>query len=198
MKVNDFEEAYAILKNYKGKNNQILYYQYKVQRTNYSLTEFDVTYILNNFDFEPYEINKTVKIAKDYGEILKKKYELDFLPEKIRITRVIGEMGESLHCYVQYRKSVEPSLMYVKKRYILNQLIDNTKNIEINVDFEKYDNITNALVSSGLTQPEIYGLLSGADFTSRSGILSFSEELLKIDGINKSIVNELIDYAKTM
>ena len=142
MKVNDFEEAYAILKNYKGKNNQILYYQYKVQRTNYSLTEFDVTYILNNFDFEPYEINKTVKIAKDYGEILKKKYELDFLPEKIRITRVIGEMGESLHCYVQYRKSVEPSLMYVKKRYILNQLIDNTKNIEINVDFEKYDNIT--------------------------------------------------------
>ena len=82
MKVNNFEEAYAILKNYKGKNNQILYYQYKVQRTNYSLTEFDVTYILNNFDFEPYEINKTVKIAKDYGEILKKKYELDFLPEK--------------------------------------------------------------------------------------------------------------------
>ena len=142
MKVNDFEEAYAILKNYKGKNNQILYYQYKVQRTNYSLTEFDVTYILNNFDFEPYEINKTVKIAKDYGEILKKKYELDFLPEKIRITRVIGEMGESLHCYVQYRKSVEPSLMYVKKRYILNQLIDNTKYIEVNVDFEKYDNIT--------------------------------------------------------
>lgn len=142
MKVNDFEEAYAILKNYNGKNNQILYYQYKVQRTNYSLAEFDVTYILNNFDFEPYEINKTVKIAKDYGEILKKKYELDFLPEKIRITRVIGEMGESLHCYVQYRKSVEPSLMYVKKRYILNQLIDNTKYIEVNVDFEKYDNIT--------------------------------------------------------
>lgn len=142
MKVNDFEKAYAILKNYNGKNNQILYYQYKVQRTNYSLAEFDVTYILNNFDFEPYEVNKTVKIVKDYGEILKKKYELDFLPEKIRITRVIGEMGESLHCYVQYRKSVEPSLMYVKKRYILNQLIDNTKYIEVNVDFEKYDNIT--------------------------------------------------------
>ena len=54
--------------------------------------------------------------------------------------RVIGEMGESLHCYVQYRKSVEPSLMYVKKRYILNQLIDNTKYIEVNVDFEKFLN----------------------------------------------------------
>ena len=129
MKVNDFEEAYAILKNYNGKNNQILYYQYKVQRTNYSLAEFDVTYILNNFDFEPYEINKTVKIAKDYGEILKKKYELDFSPEKIFIKRIIGEMGESYHCYAQYRKSVAPSLMYIKKRYILNPIEKNKRTV---------------------------------------------------------------------
>lgn len=142
MKVDDFEKAYAILRNYSGNNNQILYYQYKVKRANYSLSEFDATYILNNYDFEPYEVNKTVKISKDYGEILKKKYELDFLPEKIRITRVIGEMGETLHCYAQYRKSIAPSLMYVKKRYILNQLTDNTKHIDVNVDFEKYDNIT--------------------------------------------------------
>lgn len=142
MKIDDFEKAYEILKDYKGKNNQIQYYQYKVQKINYSLTEFDTEYILNNFDFEPYDVNKTVKIARDYGEILKNKYELDFLPEKIRITRVIGEMGESLHCYVQYRKSVKPSLMYVKKRYILNQLIDETKYNEVNVDFGKYDNIT--------------------------------------------------------
>ena len=101
MKIDDFEKSYEILKNYKGKNNQIQYYQYKVQKINYSLTEFDTEYILNNFDFEPYDVNKTVKIARDYGEILKSKYELDFLPEKIRITRVIGEMGESLHCYEQ-------------------------------------------------------------------------------------------------
>ena len=142
MKIDDFEKSYEILKNYKGKNNQIQYYQYKVQKINYSLTEFDTEYILNNFDFEPYDVNKTVKIARDYGEILKNKYELDFLPEKIRITRVIGEMGESLHCYVQYRKSVKPSLMYVKKRYILNQLNDETKYNEVNVDFGKYDSIT--------------------------------------------------------
>jgi hypothetical protein len=142
MKTDNFERAYELLKQYNGKNNQILYLAYKVRKTDYSLSDFDVTYILNNYDFESYQVNKTVKIAKDYGEILKKKYELDFLPEKIRITKVIGEMGESLHCYVQYRKSVEPSLMYVKKRYILNQLVDNTKYIEVNVDFEKYDNIT--------------------------------------------------------
>ena len=148
MKTNDFERAYEILKQYKGTNNQILYYCYKVNKTQYSLSEFDATYILNNYDFQPYDVNKTVKISSDYGEILQKKYNLDFKPEKIRISRVIGEFGESLHCYVKYRKSVEPTLMYVKKKYILNQLQDNIQNVNVDVNFKKYDNVTKA---SGVT-----------------------------------------------
>ena len=148
MKTNDFERAYEIIKQYKGTNNQILYYCYKVNKTQYSLSEFDATYILNNYDFQPYDVNKTVKISSDYGEILQKKYNLDFKPEKIRISRVIGEFGESLHCYVKYRKSVEPTLMYVKKKYILNQLQDNIQNVNVDVNFKKYDNVTKA---SGVT-----------------------------------------------
>lgn len=148
MKTNDFERAYEIIKQYKGTNNQILYYCYKVNKTQYSLSEFDATYILNNYDFQPYNVNKTVKISSDYGEILQKKYNLDFKPEKIRISRVIGEFGESLHCYVKYRKSVEPTLMYVKKKYILNQLQDNIQNVNVDVNFKKYDNVTKA---SGVT-----------------------------------------------
>ena len=142
MKSNDFERAYELIKNYQGTNNQILYYRYKVNKTNYSLSDFDVTYVLNNYDFQPYDVNKTVKISGDYGDILKKKYELEFKPEKIKIKRVIGEIGESIHCYVQYRKSVEPCLMYVKKKYILNPLQDKTENTEIEVNFKKYDNVT--------------------------------------------------------
>lgn len=142
MKSNDFERAYELIKNYQGTNNQILYYRYRVNKTNYSLSDFDVTYVLNNYDFQPYEVNKTVKISGDYGDILKKKYELEFKPEKIKIKRVIGEIGESIHCYVQYRKSVEPCLMYVKKKYILNPLQDQTENTEIEVNFKKYDNVT--------------------------------------------------------
>ena len=142
MKSNDFEKAYELIKNYQGTNNQILYYRYKVNKTNYSLSDFDVTYVLNNYDFQPYDVNKTVKISGDYGDILKKKYELEFKPEKIKIKRVIGEIGESIHCYVQYRKSVEPCLMYVKKKYILNPLQDKTENTEIEVNFKKYDNVT--------------------------------------------------------
>lgn len=142
MKTDDFERAYELIKNYNGSNNQILYYRYKVNKTDYSLSEFDVTYVLNNYDFQPYEVNKTVKISGDYGEKLQKKYELDFKPEKIRITRVIGEIGESLHCYVKYRKSVEPSLMYVKKKYILNPLQDVNENVKLDLNFKKYDNLT--------------------------------------------------------
>lgn len=143
MKVTDFEKAYDLLKKYTGSNNQILYLQYKTKTTNYPLSDFDVTYVINNFDYIPREINKVVKISSDYGEILKKKYELDFLPEKIFIKRIIGEMGESYHCYAQYRKSVAPSLMYIKKRYILNQ-IEKKQNTTVNlsIDYEKYDKKT--------------------------------------------------------
>ena len=101
MKVTDFEKAYDLIKKYTGANNQILYLQYKTKTTNYPLSDFDVTYVINNFDYIPREINKVVKISSDYGEILKKKYELDFSPEKIFIKRIIGEMGENYHCYAQ-------------------------------------------------------------------------------------------------
>jgi len=141
MKVNDFEKAYDLIKNYNGMNNQILYYKYKINKSDYSLSDFDVSYVLNNYDFQPYQVNKTIKISSEYGETLQKKYELDFQPKKIKITKVIGEMGESLHCYAQYRKSVKPCLMYIRKNYILNPLVDVNKT-EVNVDFQKYDAIT--------------------------------------------------------
>lgn len=142
VKTNDFETAYELIKEYKGTNNQILYLKYKLSKTDYSLSEFDVTYVLNNYDFVPYDVNKTVGISADFGEMLQKKYELDFKPEKIRIKRVIGEIGESIHCYGQYRKSVEPHLMYINKKYILNPLQNTTENVEVSINFKKYDNVT--------------------------------------------------------
>lgn len=142
VKTNDFETAYELIKEYKGTNNQILYLKYKLSKTDYSLSEFDVTYVLNNYNFVPYDVNKTVGISADFGEMLQKKYELDFKPEKIRIKRVIGEIGESIHCYGQYRKSVEPHLMYINKKYILNPLQNTTENVEVSINFKKYDNVT--------------------------------------------------------
>jgi hypothetical protein len=137
-KKNNIDKAYDILKEYKGVNNRILYLQKMYSLGKCILGDFDVEYILNNYDYEPYAVGKTVKITRDFGLKLQQKYELDFLPEKIKISTVIGEMGNSLHCFVKYRQSVPSQLMYVSKNSILNELEDvDWKTFE--VDFSAVD-----------------------------------------------------------
>lgn len=137
-KKNNIDKAYDILKEYKGTNNRILYLQKMYSLGKCILGDFDVEYILNNYDYESYTVGKTVKIARDFGLKLQQKYELDFLPEKIKISTVIGEMGNSLHCFVQYRQSIPSQLMYVNKNSILNELEDiDWKTFE--VDFSAVD-----------------------------------------------------------
>lgn len=144
MKEKDIIKAYDILKTYNGKNNQILYYQNLNNRNAIILKEFDINYILNNYDYIPQTINKIVKISDIYGKKLQEKYELDFIPEKVKITTIIGEMGESYHCYLQFRQSIPPKLHYINKKYILNPLetIDYSK---IDIDFTKFDKKTEHL-----------------------------------------------------
>lgn len=110
------------------------------------LTEdgFDTEYILKNKDYEPFDVNKTVKISSILGEKLQEKYNIDFVPEKLKISRVIGEMGNSYHCYCQYRKTVQPQLMYIGKRYILTPLVEIDYD-SIEVDFDKYNKMTEPL-----------------------------------------------------
>lgn len=142
-KIKDFEKAYKKLTNYKGDNNQIQYLKYQVEKLGKELSAFDMSYILNNYDYKSFNVNKVVKITSDYGLTLKQKYDLPFQPEKLLITRVIGEMGGTYHCYVQYRQSVKPSLMYIKKNFILTDLKKiSVVDTPIHVDFDKYDAIT--------------------------------------------------------
>lgn len=142
MNIKEAEKAYNILKCYNGTNNQILYLQLRVNNKNYSLSDFDMQYILENHDYVPFDVQKTVLISSDFGEILQKKYQIEFKPEKLRIVRIIGEMGESYHCYAKYRGNMQPTLMYVKKRYILTNFKETNANVIIDVDFDKYDKIT--------------------------------------------------------
>lgn len=137
-KKNNIDIAYDILKNYKGENNKIRYLQKMNELGECLLGDFDIEYILSNHDFKSYAVNKVVKVTAEFGRKLQEKYELDFCPEKIYISTVIGEMGNSLHCYVKYRQSVPSQLMYVNKNAILNELEDvDWKNFE--VDFTEID-----------------------------------------------------------
>lgn len=141
---NSISKAYEILRTYNGTNNQIRYYKSLYDKGRLVLEDFGVEYILRNHDYEPIEVNKTVKISSDQGEAMQKKYELEFIPEKIKISRVIGEMGGSYHCYVKYRQSVDYQLMYIKKRCILDKLVD-IDYVSLDVDFDKYDKMTESL-----------------------------------------------------
>lgn len=140
----DIKEAYDILESYKGDNNQILYYKILNDKHQIILKEFDVNYILNNFDYETQYLDKIVNISGELTEHLIQKYDLNFTPTKLKITKIIGEMGSSYHCYAQYRKSVEPQLMYIKKRYILNEL-HKVNYEDLDVDFDEFDKKTESL-----------------------------------------------------
>ena len=144
MKINDVDKAYEILKTYNGTNNQIKYYQYMYNKNSIVLKEFDINYILNNYDYSPKTINKIVKISDIFGKKIQEKYELDFTPEKVKITTIIGEMGDSYHCFLQFRQSIPPKLFYLNKKYILNPLetIDYSK---IDIDFNQFDKKTEHL-----------------------------------------------------
>lgn len=140
MKTIGVEKAYEIIRNYNGLSNYMKFLQYKVINSHYVLGDFDIEYIINNEDFIPYELNKTVKISKDFGEKLNEKFLIGFNPEKIRISAVVGEMGNSYHCYIQYRQSVAPVLTYVNKNNILTPL-ETVDRSAVKVDFDYYDNI---------------------------------------------------------
>lgn len=140
----DIKKAYEILDSYCGENNQILYYKILNNKKQIVLKEFDVNYILTNHQYTTQNINKIVNISGELTEHLIKKYDLDFTPTKIKITKIIGELGGSYHCYVQYRKSVEPQLMYIKKKFILNELYDINYE-ELDVNFDIYDEKTKHL-----------------------------------------------------
>lgn len=134
------EKAYAVLKEYKGDNSYIIdlknnVYAYKIS----SLNDMQAEFILNNYDKEPIYINKIVKIADWWGEKLKLKYEIDFLPKVLQIGWYMGDTSTHYVFFCKYRKSQEKAIMVFapKNAVLTNFLIEDYNNVE--VDFKKYE-----------------------------------------------------------
>ena len=135
----DIQKAYRLLETYTGDNPRIRYY--KVLHEEHRLIfddDFKCEYILKNANYQTRIIRKIVMISSDYGKTLKDKYNLEFVPEKILLVSIVGELGKSYHCYIQFRKSVPPVLEFVRKNYILTDfnVIDYTKT---DIDFTPYN-----------------------------------------------------------
>lgn len=135
------ERAYEILKTYTGPNRMIKWYRSKYEAGQLILDEFQRDYIIENHDYEPFSVNRIVRISPELGKELYEKYATGFIPDRVRILDVIGEMKGTYHCYTQYRNSVPPKLMFLKKKYLLSELkIVNPDLVE--VDFDQFDKMT--------------------------------------------------------
>jgi len=136
-------EAIDILNSYNGPNPYLLKLKRDIvlcRKTNL-LSDYVVEYIKKNHDFSPIQINKNVSIADWYGEKLKNDYELEFIPQKIRIYTYFGETSVAFHCTIKYRQNMETMEIFLPKKAVLgNFLIGDYHSVQ--VDFDRYDNLS--------------------------------------------------------
>lgn len=136
-------EAIDILNGYNGPNPYLLRLKRDVIlcRKTDLLSDYVVEYIKKNHAFSPMAINKNILIADWYGEKLKTDYELDFIPQKIRIYTYFGETSVAFHCTIKYRQNMETMEIFLPKKAVLGNFLIGDYH-QVNVDFDRYDNLS--------------------------------------------------------
>lgn len=134
------EKAYELLKDYKGDNSYII----KLKNTviayqTRAMNDFEVEYVLSNYEREPKEINKIVKIADWYGMGLHSDLMLDFVPKVLKITWFLGEVNNMYHFYAIYRRSQEKAIeLFAPKKAILTDFLSEDWTLK-EIDFKPYN-----------------------------------------------------------
>lgn len=136
------KEAYELLENYNGDNQYLKNLKYHVfQKKDKQMNGLDMEYVLKNYNFKIENINKIAKISKWFGEKCKEKWGVDFTPEKVLITHIVGETDNVLHVYLRYRKSQDKleSCFIPKKALLTNVRLSDYR--EFPVDFTECDSL---------------------------------------------------------
>lgn len=138
-------QALEILKNYEGENPYILMLKRDmfVYEDPDAVGDFQIDYILQNYNYKPKTINRVTKIPEWYGIDRQEKWNTEFIPQKLLVCSIFGETDTSYSCYVQYRQSVPPVICFLPKKAIINNLFVNDYN-KVEVDFDRYDRLSNA------------------------------------------------------
>ena len=136
-------DAIDRLREYSGSNPYILKLKRDVIVLGKSgvLTDFNVDYILKNYDKTPLTIQKTVKLADWYGEKLKKDYDIEFIPQKVRIYTLLGETDTSYHCLIKYRQNMNPLEIFLSKKGVIEDFLSEDFH-NVSVDFDRYDKLS--------------------------------------------------------
>ena len=138
-------EAIEILRGYSGNNPYFLMLKRDIINKGdvKKLNAFNVEYIIDNQQFSPKQIGKTIKIADWYGEKKKEDWGTEFVPQKLRIISLLGETSTTYHCYVQYRQSVDPVMCFLPKKAVLTNFTLPDWH-DYSVDFERYDRLSSS------------------------------------------------------
>ena len=141
--IKDKNEAIEKIRDYSGDNPHLLLLKKDIIVKNdiTKLNKFNVEYIIKNVNFKPKKIEKIVKVTDWYGEKLQEKWGTEFVPDRVLIKTLLGETDAFYHCYVQYRKGVEPSYAFLSKNGLIgNFLLEDYHNVV--VDFDRYDRLS--------------------------------------------------------
>lgn len=127
------------LREYNGKNPYLKKLKNElISKGKLSLTSTQEEYIISNFDFEPYKVDRVIGISEYLGEEFKKKYELSFVPNKMYIGFILGENEKSFHVFGKLKKNQKQNEMYwVPKTQIMEDPYYTP--VDIDIDFEKYE-----------------------------------------------------------
>ena len=135
---NKIVKSLELLREYSGTNDYLLQVQKKMfNEKSFSLTQTQSDYIRKNHNVDPENLNKLVGITSWFGDNLKKQFELEFVPTKIMVEKVLADMGKTYHVKGKfYQNQKYSSLYYVPK----TQLMDDIwyEEPEVNVDWSKY------------------------------------------------------------
>lgn len=130
-------EAYDILKIYEGNNFLIKRLKTNVynKSNKYVLSDFEIEYILNNYSYKSKQINKIIKITKWFAESQMEKWNVSFIPEKVYVYELLGEMDNFVHVSIKYKKNQEnKTTCFIPRKALLDDLNSSDFN-ELNVDF---------------------------------------------------------------
>ena len=135
---NKIIKSLELLREYKGTNDYLLQVQRKMfKEKSFSLTQTQSDYIRKNHDVEPESLNKLVGITYWLGENLQKQFELQFVPTKVMVEKVLADMGKTYHVIGKfYQNQQYSSLFYVPKTQLMDDIFFEDKEVE--VDWGKY------------------------------------------------------------
>lgn len=156
------EEAIKLLQTYEGNNQYLKILKFNLGKKDKTITDFEIDYVLKNINFQPLEINKVVKIIKWFGEKKQEQWGINFTPEKVLITQLLGETDNTFHVYLKYKQNQEkPVMCFIPKSALLDDFLIKDYQ-ELDIDFNVYNEMLSGVGRKVLPhqKPAVQFLLS--------------------------------------